>query len=882
MRGASLAAGACRLLVRATSLLVPSRRRLEWRREWEAELAFVSRPAHRAASGLLLRRTLGAPVDALSLLREDWNFDMLFQDLRHAFRALALRPGFTVIAVVTLALGIGASTAIFSIVDTVLLDPLPYEKPHELVRIYGIDTVNPDGLGNLNPLDVRDWRNRTELLDGIAWLNEGTMTLSGDGAPLRLQTGLATANFFDLMGVEPLVGRAFAPDEDELGNHRAAILGHAFWQQRFGADPDVVGTDIVLSGFDYRVIGVLPPEFINPIADPGEPPLDLWRPLVYAWDEVGRGGHFMYAIGRLGEGTNLPLAQEEMDRLAALTAEEFPANAKGRGAALVPLRESIVGEARPALMMMSGAVAFVLLIACGNVANLVLARGVSRRRELAVRAALGAGRSRLIRQLLIEATVLALFAGAVGTVAARFTLAAVAAGGAGNLPRLQSITLDSGALAFALLISLATALLFGLIPALLISRDGLSDALKDQSRSSAGRAQNRLRGGLVVAEIALSIVLLAGAALMVQTLWGLFQVEPGFDPENVLSLRISLAGDQYGEDAARASFYRDLEAGLATLPGVTSVGAANMLPFTGAYSCDSFGLEDRPAPPEGEEPCAETRVVSHGYFETMRVPLMEGRFLTESDNAETNPVILINQAMVDTYWPDGEAVGQRFRYGSRDAEGEPWRTIVGVVGDVRHFGYREQMRPTVYFPYVDWAWSSMYPVMRFDRDPLDAVAGVRAVVAEIDPTLPVYRVATMDQRMADSVAAEAMGVRILVGFAAVALMIATIGLYGVLAYNVSLRRHEIGLRMALGARGRDVVALVTRRGTALAAVGVALGVVGAAGLTRVLASLLYGVSPTDPLTLAAVAAMVMMVAVLASLLPARRAARVDPLVALRR
>jgi len=881
--------GPYRRFLALVSLLIPARLRRDWRREWEAELTWRARQStpprsHQPSDSdaptrpPLLSPALGALADALWLRKEEWRRDMILQDARYALRTLLRRPGFATVVILTLALGIGANTAIFTLIDGVLLRPLPYEQPERLVRIWGRNDFFGSEQTNINYLDLLDWRASTALPD-IAAVNVSDITLHGEGDPQQIVHGLGTANLFDVLGVEPILGRTFAPGEDQPGNHRVVVLSYAFWSSTFGADPGVIGDEIRLGGDSFTIIGVLPADFRNPTLFVAESQPLLWRPVPYDVNDMGRGGHFLRAIGRLAPGATVEQAQQELDAITTRLAETYPDTNNGWFTALQPLRDSIVGDVRPTLLLLMGAVGILVLIACTNVANLLLARGLARRRELAVRAALGAGRTRLVRQLITESLLLAAAGGALGLAAATSLMRWLLAGSAAQLAP-EGLGIDLRVLGFAVLLSLATGIAFGALPSLRATR--LAEASSAGSdRSGGDRRQQRWRDGLVVAEVALSMVLLVGAGLVAKSYWLLHRVDPGLDPAGLLTLRVTLPDSTYPEFADRGAFFARLDESLQGLPGVRDFGAISILPFGGGYSCDSFGLEDRPAPAPGEEPCAEIRFTRGDYFAAMGIDLLDGRTFTASDDAQAPAVIVVNRTFADTWWPQGDALGKRFKYGSRDAEG-PWRTIVGVVDDVHHFGLAEAPPAEVYFPHPQYPSRGLTYALRVDGDAAGIVGAVRSRVSEIDPELPVHDVATMEQLIAGSLAAERLRSLLLATFAATAVLLAIVGLYSVLATAVSQRHQEFGVRVALGARAGDVLGLVMRRGLLLTAAGILIGLLGALALTGGMRSLLFEVSPSDPATFGAVALLLLAIAALACWVPARRATRVDPVLALRR
>ena len=802
----------------------------------------------------------------------------LLLDLRYAVRALRRAPGFTAAAVLTLALGIGATTGMFRLVNTVLLRSLPYAEPERLVRLY--DVYAPLGVrtGNVSPVDVVDWRAQAQTLGGIATINSSTMALTGTGEPDVIRAGVASANFFELLGVRPVLGRPFRPEEEIVGQHRVALLAHDTWRGRFGADSGIVGRTITLAGFAYQIIGVLPPGFEDPRG--GTPP-ELWRPLALNLTPEARGGHFLQAIGRLAPGPTLGEAQAEMDAIETRLAREYPATNTDRGVRLVQLHDAVAADVRRPLLVLLAAVGLLLVIACVNVANLVLVRAGARARELGVRTALGAARWALVRQLLAEHALLAAAGGALGLVLAEAMGRGLTALSGGLLPQLERAQTDGVVVAFAIGISALTVLAFGMAPALRAARVDVRAALMEGGRgATAGRPARRARVTLAGVQLALSFVLLAGAGLLVKSFARLSAVDAGFAREGVLTFALALSGNRYAEESTVQEFHRAFLERVRAWPATRAVGFVDRLPLTDSYSCDSFGLGDRPAPPLGREPCAEARVATPGYFAAMGIPVVTGRGLTEADGATAPRVVVINAAMARRYWPDGDPVGKPFSWGDAGPNAV-WRTVAGVVGDVRHFGLSEEIRPEVYVPAAQSAADFAVYAVRATGDPRALAPAIRALVRELDPDLPVRDLRTIDDVVRASVAAPRLRTVLLATFALLAVALAAVGVYGVLAYGVGQRTGEIGIRMALGAREREILVMVLRQGLGVAGLAVAAGLLVTLWVTPAMDELLFDVSPTDPAVLGAVAAFLLLTAALAGYLPARRAARTDPMEALR-
>ncbi|MGE3435833.1 MAG: ABC transporter permease [Blastocatellales bacterium] len=798
----------------------------------------------------------------------------LMQDLRYGARMLMKQPGFTFVAIVTLALGIGANTAIFSVVNAVLLRPLPYEESERLVVLHETNPQQGRDEMNISYPNFTDWRARSQSFEQMAAFRSGGIILTGKNEPARLQATVVSADFFALLRVKPLRGRAFLPEEDKVGGAPVVVVSHAFWQSRFGGDENLVGQQITLNGKSNTVVGVMPPGFVFPAGDETE----VWMPLGPLADQMqNRAVHVLIALGRLKQGVELRQAQAELQSIANRIQQQYPSADPGHGAQLISSFESVAKNARPALLVLLIAVGFLLLIACANVANLLLARAEVRQKEIAIRSALGASRGRIVRQLLTESLLLAIAGGALGLLLAWWGIDALAGSLPDDLPRAKEIGVDRVVLGFTVALSVLTGMIFGIIPALTIAKSALSETLKEGGRTSAGFGRGRIRGALIVSEVALSLALLAGAGLLIKSFWRLMQVNPGFQTGHLLTLNVTLLGDKYEESAPVISFFRELPARLGALPGVKAVSAVSSLPISGGDGNGNLTIEGREFPP-AQTPAASFRRILPNYFSAMGIPLKQGREFDERDTG-VEKVVIINEGMARRFWPDGGAVGKRIKVGP--PQNEPWLTIVGVVGDVKNIGLEADALLATYEPHPQRPWSTMNLAIRTETEPLSLAAAVRAELRAMEKNLLIRTPSTMDERIRLSVAPRRFNMALLVVFAALALLLAGAGVYGVMSYTVTQRTHEIGVRMALGAGAIDVLKLIVRQGMKLIIIGALIGLAGAFALTRMMTSLLYGVSATDPVTFIAVALLLTGVALLACWIPARRAAKVDPMIALR-
>ncbi len=841
------------------------------------------------------RRTFGNVTLAKEGSRDMWiyrSLEIFLQDVRYGLRMLGKNPGFTAVAVLTLALGIGANAAMFSVLHAVLLEPLPYPESNRLVTVWEKVRL-PSYQNNRNepsPGNFADWRKKNTVFEDMAAVRARSFNLTGTGEPVRVEGEAVSASLFSVLRMQAARGRVFTTEEDRPGGARVAVISEGLWGSRFGSDAQTVGRTILLDGEPYMVIGIMPAGFHFP--DPDD---QLWVPLALSdADLANHGSHFLYrVVARLRPQVSLAQARAEMDTIAARIAEQYPQSNTGQTVNLVPLRDDFVGALRPALLVLSGAVGLILLIVCANVANLLLARAVARQKEMAIRVALGAGRTRILRQLLTESTLLALLGGSLGLVLAyggveALKLVSPPDLGAefGGLPRVSEIGISGPVLAFCLGISLLAGTVFGTAPALHAARNNLQDALKERAGEPRIGRWFQKRSMLVVAEMALGLLVVIGAGLLLRSFLALQQVSLGFQPQSVLTFRVIPRGERYAQSSARAIFYQQAIEKIEALPGVKSAAVVTFIPLTFARGSKGFTIEGQAPLTPGQIPIASYDVVTPGYFSTMQIPLLEGRDFSWADAPDTQPVVVINEAMAHTYWPNEDALGKHVKQGS-SGETNPWLTIDGVVGDVRSFDVVTPPRPTVYFPTSQFQGGSGGSgilrdwVVRTTGDPSALAPAVRQAIWAIDSNLAVSRMKTMEEVRSASVAPQRFNALLFGIFAGLALLLAAVGIYGVTAYSVTQRTHEIGIRMTLGARPYDVLKMVVGQGARLALAGVLAGLAGALVFTRLMGTLLYGVSATDPLTFAGVAGLLGIVAVAACLVPARRATRVDPMTALR-
>ena len=802
--------------------------------------------------------------------------ETLLKDVRYGIRSLLKQPAFTAIAVITLALGIAGNTVIFSAVNSLLVKPLAFPELDRMVAIWEARLSQGVERNEVTMADYLDWRKQNQTFEQMGLYRWWSANLTGVEPPERIQGFLVSTNFLDVTGVKPFIGRAFSAEEDQPGKDAVVILNYGLWQRRFGGDANIVNKTVSLNGVKRTIIGVLPKEFNYPSG------MDVMAPLALTPELASnRDNHTYYVLGRLKQNVSLPLAQTDLSTIAARLEKDYPQANTGHGVVVYPIVEDTVRFYARALWVLMGAVGFVLLIACANVANLTLARSSTRQREIALRLALGASRSRIIRQLLTESVMVALIGGALGVLIAYWGIDAMRAANPGEAakfaPGWEHLGINFPVLVFTLGVSVLSGALFGLAPAWQASKPDLNDALKEGGRTTS--SSHRLRNALVVCEVALALMLLVSAGLLLRSFLSLLNTDPGFNPTNLLTMKLVLPAAKYKDDQARAAFYSELLNRIRVLPGVESVAAVNYLPLGGSNSSDIFLIEGLPEPPPGQEFIGRYRVCTPDYFQTMGIPILKGRAFTEQDKVDAPRVVIVNETLAQRYWPNQDPINKRMRF-TGPLEKNPWIQVVGVVKDVKH-ALSLPMSSDYYLPQNQDTWSSMVLVAKTKTEPMSMAAPIRQQVWAIDKDEPVFDVRTMQQVRALSVALYSFSSVTLTIFAAVALILSAVGIYGVMAYVVTQRTHEIGIRMALGARSRDVLRLVVRHGMTLALIGVGVGLGGAWALTRFMSSLLVGVSPTDAVTLSAVSLCLISIALIACYLPARRATKVDPLVALR-
>ncbi|PWT91365.1 MAG: ABC transporter permease [Blastocatellia bacterium] len=811
--------------------------------------------------------------------------DNLLQDIRYGIRMLLKSPSVSIVATIALALGIGANTAIFSVVNAVLLKPLPFPNPESLMSVFETDQQRGYFNGTYSYPNYFDLRDQNKVFEHVAAYYNSDYVLTGNAEPARLRGAVVSANMFTLLGVHPVLGRNFVADDDKPSSSGRVVIMSAFlFEKRFGSNASILNQSITLDGKSFTVIGVMPQSFQFPIQND---PVELWT--TTAGDASGtspitaqRGAHFLGVLARLKPGVTREQAQAEVNTIAARLEQQYPDTNTHKGIRIESSLRALVGDIRPALLIMLGAVACVLLIACANVANLLLARAMTRHKEMAIRAALGASRLRVVRQLLTESVLLSLLGGAIGLLLAVWWSDLLVKLGKDDIPRAVQVGLDWRVLGFTLGVSVLTGFIFGLVPAFHSSNTALTESLKEGGRGSSdlGR-RNRVRGVLVVAEMSIAVILLVGAGLLIKSLWRLQRVDTGLQPANVLTFNVALPDTRYPGEK-QSQFFKDLEQRLRGLPGAQSVSSVFPLPLSGDRFSLSFEIDGRPVAKK-DQPSADFFTTDVGYFKTMGIPILKGRDFDEHDQHHSTPVIIVTEELARLHFPNEDPIGKRIKPGisTFDDEKSTMREIVGVVGNVRNRNLNTEPRPTYYVPQTQVPFSQMVVVIKTTTDPHTLIQSVNTEVASLDKDLPVFGVKTMDEYLAASVTTPRFNTTLLSIFAGVALILTIVGLYGVMSYSVAQRTNEIGIRLALGAQSRDVLKMIVKQGLRIVLVGVVIGLVGAFALTGLIASLLFGVTTKDPMTFVAVAVLLMVVALVACYLPARRATRVDPMEALR-
>jgi putative ABC transport system permease protein len=832
--------------------------------------------ALRAMGGIEQQKERSRDMRRVNLIED------LVRDLQYGYRVLAKSPVFTSVAVLTLALGVGANTAIFSVVNELLLRPMPFRDAERVVMLW---EVTPEGRhqNTTSRANFRNWREQSTAFEAMAAFSDQRTNLTGDGDPEEVAVQLATPELFPVLGVKPILGRTLMPEDGRAGSP-GVVLGYGIWQRRFGGDPQILGKPITLNGISFDVVGIMPAGFqwhIRSRSSTGKP-AEMWTVLSMPTTGPAMLGRFLSVVARLRPGASLEQATSELKTIEARIEQDDPQYNKGFTVETLPLREQFVGNVRSALLILLGAVSFVLLIACANVANLMLSRAAARQKEIALRAALGASRLRVVRQLLTESLLLAMTGSLVGLGLAWWGIKALVAISPRDLVNLQGVGINLTVLGWTLAVCVATGIIFGIAPALDASRLNLNDALKEGGRGDVaqGARRSRLRGVLVVAEVALALVLLVSAGLLVKSFARLRNIHTGFDTENVLTMVVRLAGAKYREDPQVVGFFRQATARIGALPGVRAVGIVNYLPLYGGLGTSTgFSIEGQPELPPGEGPSTNVRVSDAGYFEAIGVPLLRGRNFTDFESSEAKHVIIISDSLARQYFPGEDALGKRISVEMFD---KPNPTeIIGVVGDARYDSLTDEAEPTVYFPHPELTYDFMTLVIRTAGESPAVAPAVRSVLHELDPNQPISDVRTMDQVMGETLARARFNTLLLVLFAGLAMLLAAVGIFGVMNYSVNLRTREIGIMLALGAQPSRILTLILRQGLVLTLIGISLGVAGALVLTRVMSGLLFGVEAADPMTFGAIVVLLTVVSVIACYLPARRATRVDPVIALR-
>jgi predicted permease len=804
----------------------------------------------------------------------------MFKDLRYGLRSLAKRPGLTAVALVTLALGIGVNTAIFSAVDSVLLRPLPFNDPERVVAVWEHTPHLGIVRNEFAPANYFDLRSQNQVFEDVGAFGELSINLTGEGEPERLEGQLVTANVFAVLGVSAALGRTFSAEEGQAGQHRVAVLSDVLWQRRFNRDPGIINRNITLNGQSFTVVGVMPPNFFFPVRES-----ELWVPWAMEPEQASRrGDHYLRLVARLKPDVTATKANADVEALAARLATDYPRTNEGLGFVVNSFHRDYVGDLRRPILILFAAVGLVLLIACANVANLLLAQATTRRREIAIRMALGASRWTIVRQLLIESLLLAIGGGLLGVLGAIWGVEALSKLLPASLSKLQAVSVDPRVFLFTLVVIALTAIAFGVVPALHAARANPGDTLSETARDAAGGVSGRyVRRVLVIAEVALAVVLLVGAGLLIRSFQRLRQVELGFNADNLLTMRMVLPLPKYVKPEARRAFYDELLRRVNEIPGVESAGINTRLPLSTSGMKFSFSVEGSTMPSDSNLPFALYRVVNPDYFRAMGIPLQGGRVFDTRDSADSTPVFIVNRRLAEQFWPGEDPTGKRLKIGPADSP-NPWVTVIGVVGDVRQAGLYGEQLAELYAPYAQEPRSWMAPrdlVVRANGDAAALAGAVREAVWAVDKDQPVSNIKTMDQVFAAAISRERFQMLLLGLFAALALVLACVGLYGVISYAVAQRTHELGVRMALGAQPRDVLRLVLRQGMVLTCAGLVFGIAAGLAVTRVMTDMLYGITATDAVTFVSVGALLIVVAFLACYVPARRATKVDPLIALR-
>ncbi len=807
--------------------------------------------------------------------------ETLLQDLRYGTRMLIKNPGFTFVAVITMALGIGANTALFSVVNGVMLKSLPFDKPDRLMFILETNSKFPAPGVSSSSLNYRDRKEQSQSFKLISARQPFTGNLTSSDLPEKIQGEKVNWDYFQTLGLAPIAGRDFMQEEDKPGGPPVILLSKGLWQRRFAGDPGIIGQTIPINGQSTTVVGIMPNDY--------RPNIEFWVPLGLVYENADRNLHNLQVIGRLADNATVEQAQTEMSTISARLAEQYPESNSGWGLAVVPFNDLVTLNIRPALMILLVAVGFVLLIACANVANLLLARAASREKEIAIRLALGAGRGRLIRQVLTESVLISLIGGSIGVLVSLWCTDALVSLNPQGIPRVGEIGVDGRVLGFALLVSVAAGVLFGFVPALQASRANLNETLKESGKSTAGHIRGRrIRNTLVIVQIALAFVLLVGAGLLIKSFSALQQVAVGFNRDHLLTMQIALPPALYPNDNDVIGFYKEATQRLSSLPGVSSASAITQAPLAGGGPQFIFSVEGRPLPTPSEAPMASYRVITPDYFQTLGIPLIKGRTLSESDDRNALQAVVINQNMADIMWPGEDPIGKRMTVGVPLPNEQPdWARVIGVVGNVKHTSLTgesgmQMYQATAQTPFITLGLGrSMTFVLRTQLDPASVTESARSVIAGLNPTLPLSNVKTMDTIIHETTAPFRFNMFLLGLFAAIAMILTVVGVYGVMNYAVTQRTQEIGIRMALGAQPSQVRAMVLKQGLALSSIGLAIGLAGGFAATRLMSSLLFGVSATDPMIFAAVVLILIIVALLTCYIPARKATKVDPIIALK-